>query len=133
MAGITAAALGISAPAAPNPKLVHAAHEFEAQMMKELLTPMTGGDPLTGDSSGDEDGSGLALGSGSGSDGALADFAAQALGQALSERGGFGIADRIVRELGHTANSPESKHLAEPPDAKVTKSLHGNTVMRKRE
>jgi Rod binding domain-containing protein len=133
MAGITAAALGISAPAAPNPKLVHAAHEFEAQMMKELLAPMTGGDPLTGDLAGDEDRSGLALGSGSGSGGALADFAAQALGQALSERGGFGIADRIVRELGHTSKLSESSHLAGAPDAKVTKSLHGNTVMRKHE
>jgi len=133
MAGIAAAALGAAVPQIPNPKLVHAAHEFEAQMMKELLTPMTGGDPLTGDSAGDEDGSGLALGLGSGSGGALADFAAQALGQALSERGGFGIADRIVHELGHMSNLSESRHLAGPPDAKVTKSLHGNTVMRKRE
>jgi HAMP domain-containing protein len=27
----------------PQPRLVRAAHEFEAQMMKELLKPMTGG------------------------------------------------------------------------------------------
>ena len=33
--------------AGPSPKLVHAAHEFEAQMMKELLKPMTEGDALT--------------------------------------------------------------------------------------
>lgn len=133
MVGIAAAGFGTTDPATPNPKLVGAAHEFEAQMMKELLAPMTGGDPLAGDLAGDEDSSGLALGSGSGSGGALADFAAQALGQALSERGGFGIADRIVRELGHAGNRPESSLLAGPPGAKVTKSLHGNTVMRKRE
>lgn len=129
MAGIAAAGFRTTDPATPNPKLVRAAHEFEAQMMKELLAPMTSGDPLAGD----DGSSGLALGSGSGSGGALADFAAQALGQALSERGGFGIADRIVRELDHAGNRPESSLLAGPPGAKVTKSLHGNTVMRKRE
>ena len=31
------------------PGLIHAAHEFEAQMMKELLKPMTGNDALTGE------------------------------------------------------------------------------------
>jgi Rod binding domain-containing protein len=85
---------------APNPKLVRAAHEFEAQMMKELLKPMTGGDPLTGE----DDDSDPELGSGSGSGGALADFASQALGQAMSERGGFGIADRIVKDLTRVEN-----------------------------
>ena len=34
--------------AAPSPRLVRAAHEFEGQMMKELLKPMTNGDALTG-------------------------------------------------------------------------------------
>jgi Rod binding domain-containing protein len=104
---------------APNPKLVHAAHEFEAQMMKELLAPMTGED--------DAADSGLALGSGSGSGGALADFASEALGQALSERGGFGIANRIVHQLAPSAGVPTDANGTQ----KVTSFPHGNTVMRK--
>ena len=36
-----------TAEGAPSPRLVKAAHEFEGQMMKELLKPMTGGDALT--------------------------------------------------------------------------------------
>jgi Rod binding domain-containing protein len=110
-------------PSAPDPKLVKAAHEFEAQMMKELLKPMTAGDGLGGeDDGGDDGGSGLGLGSGSGSGGALADFASQSLGQALSERGGFGIADQIIRELSRSGNQSGMK--------KVTTDLHGDTVMK---
>lgn len=78
------------AQAVPSPRLVKAAHEFEGQMMKELLKPMTAA------GLGGEDGDG---GNGAGSSGALGEFAAEALGRALSERGGFGIANRIVREL----------------------------------
>lgn len=111
-------------PSAPNPRLVKAAHEFEGQMMKELLQPMMQGDGLDDDDgSGDDDSSGLGLGSGSGSGGALADFASQSLGQALSERGGFGIANRIIQELSRAGN-PKSTN-------KVTLDPHRNTVMRK--
>jgi Rod binding domain-containing protein len=83
----------------PSPRLVRAAHEFEGQMMKELLKPMTGGDVLAGDD-GDDDSS-------AGSSGALGEFASEALGQALSERGGFGIANRIVHELSHSGPQRE--------------------------
>jgi Rod binding domain-containing protein len=109
---------------APNPKLVKAAHEFEGQMMKELLQPMMEGDALDGgEGVDDDDGSGLGLGSGSGSGGALADFASQALGQALSERGGFGIANKIIKELTRAGNQKSTN--------KVTLDPHRNTVMRK--
>jgi Rod binding domain-containing protein len=100
---------------APQPRLERAAHEFEGQMMKELLKPMTGGDALTGAEDGDSD-------SGAGSEGALGEFASEALGQALSQRGGFGIAAKIVKEL-----SPSSHRRG---DAEVIGNLHGNTVMR---
>jgi Rod binding domain-containing protein len=108
---------GIAEPAGdvPQPRLVRAAHEFEGQMMKELLKPMTGGDALTGAEDGDLD-------SGAGSEGALSEFAAEALGQALSQRGGFGIADKIVKDLSQAGH----RHGG----AKVTGELHGNTVMR---
>lgn len=95
----------------PSPRLVRAAHEFEGQMMKELLKPMTAGDGLTGDE--DDSGSG----------GTLSEFGAEALGQALSQQGGFGIADRIVKDLSRSGNQPHT--------GKVTGKLPGNTVMRK--
>jgi Rod binding domain-containing protein len=94
----------------PQPRLVKAAHEFEAQMMKELLKPMTGSSWLAG-----EDGD-------SGSGGALGEFASEALGKALSERGGFGIATSIVRDLSHSGNTGGS--------GKVTGNLYANTVIR---
>lgn len=96
----------------PTPRLVRAAHEFEGQMMKELLKPMTAGDSVTGED-GDSD---------SGSGGALGQFASEALAQALSARGGFGIANQIVKELSRSGNQTET--------GKVTENLHGNTGMR---
>ena len=108
-----------SAASAPSPRLVQAAHEFEGQMMKQLLEPMTNGDALTGAEDGDSD-----LGSclGTGSTVALGEFASEALGKALSERGGFGIADRIVKELSRSGNHHGN--------GKVTGNLHGHTAMR---
>ncbi len=88
-------ALAGSGANTPSPRLVRAAHEFEGQMMKELLKPMTEGGLVIGD--GDDEDSG-------GSGGALGEFASEALGKALSERGGFGIAGRIVGELSHSGN-----------------------------
>jgi Rod binding domain-containing protein len=98
----------------PSPRLVRAAHEFEGQMMQELLKPMTQGDALTGTDA-DED-------SGAGSGGALGEFASEALGKSLSERGGLGIASRIIQELSNTGNQHES--------GKVTRNLHQGHVMR---
>jgi Rod binding domain-containing protein len=120
---VTPAAAGAdgSGAAAPNPKLVRATHEFEAQMMKELLKPMTAGGSLTGE----DDGADADLSSGSGSGSALSEFASEALGKALSERGGFGIADRIVRDLSHSGNRGET--------GKVTGNQHGNTGIRTHE
>jgi Rod binding domain-containing protein len=100
-----ATAPGADGAAPPQPRLVRAAHEFEAQMMKELLKPMTNSS-LTGE---DED-----SGADSGSGGAL--------GRALSEQGGFGIANSIVRDLSHSGNKTIT--------GQVTGKLHGNTVMK---
>jgi Rod binding domain-containing protein len=75
--------------ATPQPRLVKAAHEFEGQMMKELLKPMTAKDAMLGGSDDSDAGSG----------GALGEFASEALGRALSDGGGFGIANQIVRDL----------------------------------
>ncbi|HEY1160635.1 MAG TPA: hypothetical protein VGE83_08395 [Terracidiphilus sp.] len=110
----TAAAAGKADAVTPQPRLERAAHEFEAQMMKELMKPMTRGGSLTGaDEDADED---------SGSGGALKEFASEAMGRALSERGGFGIADSIVKELSHAGNQNGK--------VPVTGNLHGNTVIK---
>jgi Rod binding domain-containing protein len=73
---------------ADNPKLKSAAHEFEASLMQEFLKPLQH-DPLF--DSGDEGGSGV-----EGSSGALMSFGSEALAKAISERGGFGIATKIL-------------------------------------
>jgi Rod binding domain-containing protein len=83
----------------PQPRLVRAAHEFEAAMMKELLAPLESGhSALSGDD--EEDGSSSALTS----------FANEALARAISDHGGFGIATRIIQQLNsagnHFGNSP---------------------------
>src|ERR1700760_4933742 len=83
------AQMGQSAPSA-KPNVVKAAQEFEAQMMKELLKPMTGNISCNG---AEED---------SGSHSALADFAVGALGQSLSRSGGLGIAKTILRSFSQT-------------------------------
>jgi Rod binding domain-containing protein len=88
---ITASAA--TAANAPQPRLVKAAHEFEGQMMKELLQPMTAKDAMLSDDDSD-----------SGSGGVLGEFASEALGRALSEGGGFGIANQIVRDLAASGN-----------------------------
>jgi flagellar protein FlgJ len=78
----------------PQPRLVKAAHEFEAQMMKELLKPMMEKGALGGEGEDSDAGSG----------GALGEFASEALGRALSEQGGFGLSKQIVRDLSHSGN-----------------------------
>ena len=89
--GLQGMALGMRASATdvattPPARLVKAAHEFEGQLLQQLLKPLTDSDGLTGDSL-------------TGSAGALGSFASEALGQALSAQGGLGLADQIIREL----------------------------------
>lgn len=84
-------------------------------MMEELLKPLTSGNGLDG-----EDGDAA-----TGSTGALGQFATEALGQALSEQGGFGIARGIIKELSPQGNKTVT--------TAVTRDLHGNTVMKTHE
>jgi Rod binding domain-containing protein len=104
-------AAGTTASATPPPRLVRAAHEFEAQMMKELMKPLNQSNSLTGEDKDDDD---------SGSGGALGEFASEALGRALSNGGGFGIATSIVKQL-----SSKGDHNGTIP---VTGNLHMNTI-----
>ena len=102
----------VSSASAPSPKLINAAHEFEAQMMKELLKPMPASDGLEG-----EDDS-----SASGSGGALEEFGSEAFAQALSKQGGFGIATSIIRDLTPKGDKKTS--------TSVTGNPHGDTVLK---
>jgi hypothetical protein len=86
-------------------------------MMKELLKPMTG--------------KGALIGSEDGSDGrsneALSEFASEALGKALSQGGGFGIAKSLIHHLSHSGNGRQSGTVTGIPPANtvisVSKSL----------
>jgi flagellar protein FlgJ len=75
------------APPAPDPRLKPAAREFEASLMKELLEPLQH-DPLFG--------GGNVAESADGSGNALMSFGSEALAKAISDRGGFGIANSIL-------------------------------------
>jgi peptidoglycan hydrolase FlgJ len=70
-----------------DPRLKPAAHEFEASLMKEFL------EPLQHDALFEEDGDGQGTDD-SGS--ALMSFGAEGLARAISDRGGFGIAEKII-------------------------------------
>jgi Rod binding domain-containing protein len=93
IAGLHGADRAITEQHHVDPRLARAAHEFEAQMMKELLAPMTRSNALVRES--DQEDSGI-----------LGDFACESLAGALSAGGGLGIADRIIHSLSGSANSP---------------------------
>jgi Rod binding domain-containing protein len=97
-------------PGTPQPRLVKAAHEFEAQMMKELLKPLNTGTSILGD---EDD---------SGSNGALGEYAQEALGRAMSDKGGLGIANQIVKQL--SANKPGNQAAGNSAQG----NLSGNSV-----
>jgi flagellar protein FlgJ len=80
-----------STTSANQPRLERSAHEFEASLMTELLKPLQE----------ESDDGGI------GSSGALAGFASESLAKAISDRGGFGIADRILHQFAaHAASGP---------------------------
>ena len=95
-----------------QPRLARAAHEFEAQMLKELLKPMTGKSMLSGDEA--QEGN-------AGANGELSEFASEALGRALSQGGGFGIANRVIQDLSHSGFQCQN--------ANATPALPSNTVI----
>jgi Rod binding domain-containing protein len=108
----TGATVETSSSVTPQPRLIRSAHEFEAQMMQEMLKPLTSGNDLDGEENETSSGSGGALGA----------FASEALGQGLSEHGGFGIATHILQQLAPKGNTSVT--------TQVTGELHGNTVMK---
>jgi Rod binding domain-containing protein len=84
--------------AGTDPRLAPAAHQFEASLMKELLEPLQR-DPLFADEDGSGDASG-ASGEEAGSLDTLKSLGTEALAQAIAERGGLGIAAKILQQIG---------------------------------
>lgn len=94
---------GQSPSSADSPRLKSAAHEFEASLMQEFLKPLQH-DPLfapdKADASADTDSD-----ADQGSAGALMSFGSQSMAKAISERGGFGIASKILDHFKTEARS----------------------------
>ena len=70
-----------------------------------------------GDADDDDEEEGAGLSAGLGSSGALSEYASESLAQALSLQGGFGIADKIIkqlsgRNLSHEGNETEAARAA---------------------
>jgi len=95
-----------------DPKLVAAAHSFEASLMQELLKPLAGGGVFGGEPDDDDGGGGTSSGglgsSADGSGGALMSFGSEALASALSLKGGLGIARRILDHFEAVAERGEA-------------------------
>lgn len=96
---------GQAAASPVSPKLKTAAHEFEASLMQELLKPLKHDPLFAPDSSSGASGDG---GDDQGSAGALMSFGSEALAQAISEHGGFGIATKILDHFRTEANTAAS-------------------------
>ncbi len=103
----------VGAGPSPEPRLARAAHEFEAQLMKELLRPLTQSSGVPGD---DEDGTGGTS--------ALGEFAVESLAGALSRHGGLGIANRIIGEISRSGNKSQSSPVTKKQLIDNVISLH---------
>jgi len=91
------AAAAAALPHAPdNPRLASAAHEFEASLMQEFLKPLERDALFSADDGGAGMGVAATADEDGGSEGALMSFGTQAMAKAISERGGFGIATKIL-------------------------------------
>lgn len=78
-----------------NTKLEKAAHEFEASLMQELLKPMKAKDPLFSDGSNSTDGTDSSGDSAS----VMVDYSTQVMSEAISQKGGLGIARQVIAQV----------------------------------
>lgn len=85
-----------------DPRLKPAAHEFEAMMMQELLTPLKH-DPLFSSSHS----GGIGLMSGDAAMSTWSGLGMQSLAKAISDAGGLGIATKIIQEVEAQARAGE--------------------------
>jgi len=134
----TPAANHASGPAAAryadlDPKLVVAAHQFEASLMAELLKPLSSDDLFS-----EDDESGAAAGavsnltsSADGSGGALLSFGTEALAKAISDKGGLGIAQRVLDHFEAAARAKEAEGGPHPAGLVAKKTRMNSTPITK--
>jgi peptidoglycan hydrolase FlgJ len=91
---------------ATDPRLKSAAHEFEASLMQEFLKPLQHDSLFATEKSGDSGADDTD--DDSGSSGALMSFGSEAMAKAISERGGFGIATKILDHFRTQAKAASS-------------------------
>ena len=80
-------------------KLADAAHQFEGMFLQELLKPMQSKDPLTADDKADND---------SDSADTLQTYGTEAVAQAISAQGGFGIARQVIQQLNQSTHKHQN-------------------------
>jgi Rod binding domain-containing protein len=95
--GVIGAGTSGTTNSAADPRLKPAAHEFEASLMKEFLEPLQHDSLFADEKDGDSGAE-----SGEGSESSLMSFGSEALAKAISERGGFGIASKIIGHFDST-------------------------------
>jgi peptidoglycan hydrolase FlgJ len=95
LVNLHSALTGHTPMSADDPRLKSAAHEFEASLMQEFLKPLQH-DSLFASQKSDDTGADGDSDDNSDSSGALMSFGSEAMAKAISERGGFGIATKIL-------------------------------------
>lgn len=100
---------------ANSPQLKAAAHEFEASLMQVLLKPLEK-DPLfaSGPDGGGAGGLDAGLDGDDGSAGALMGFGGEQLAEAISDRGGFGIANMVLNYFKARGGTDEATAPGKP-------------------
>jgi hypothetical protein len=124
---------GAESDAQLDPKLVAAAHQFEASLMAELLKPLSSGEAFGGD--GEDGGAAGGWGglsdltsSADGSGGALMSFGSEALAKAISDKGGLGIARQVLDHFEAAAEKAkgaagEERQAGNPASGKIRYGL----------
>lgn len=104
-----------------DPRLKPAAHEFEAQMLQELLSPLKHDSLFSNSNSG-----GVGLASGDAGTGTWSSLGIEALARAISDAGGLGIADKVIHDVeaqsqaGAQKPSPGVARKQSPPQASAS-------------
>ena len=88
-----------AADGAKNPKLIHAAEQFESMLLQEMLKPMRSGQDSWG---GDEKSTDSSMDTISG-------FGTEAMATAIAKGGGLGIARQVIRQVAQEHQRDEEK------------------------
>ncbi len=87
----TAGVQGGSMDAQKQAKLVDGAHQFEAMLLNEMLKPLKFGEAESSDEGSDQ--------SSGGAGDTIRGFATEAMGKAIANKGGMGLAKQIISQV----------------------------------